>query len=98
MKEDTIKLISKLLMLSGCTLLSVAASPFVLYALGFTAAGVTAGSIAATIQGAFYGGATAGLFSAAQSAGVVGFGVVGKTIAGSLGASAYYLYDRRNDT
>ena len=57
-------------------LLSLAAAPFVLTWMGFTAAGVAAGSIAAGIQSAVYGGAvtSSSVFAALQSAGAAGLG------------------------
>ncbi|XP_020620837.1 interferon alpha-inducible protein 27-like protein 2A [Orbicella faveolata] len=72
---------------------ALAAAPFALTWMGFTAAGVAAGSVAASIQSAVYGGtvASSSAFAALQSAGAAGLGAkatVGVFSAG-LGAAAW---------
>lgn len=55
---------------------ALAATPFALTWIGFTAGGVAGGSIAAGIQSAVYGGtvASTSTFAALQSAGAAGLG------------------------
>eukprot|EP00800_Vazella_pourtalesii_P018277 TRINITY_DN5815_c0_g1_i2.p1 TRINITY_DN5815_c0_g1~~TRINITY_DN5815_c0_g1_i2.p1 ORF type:complete len:147 (+),score=33.65 TRINITY_DN5815_c0_g1_i2:62-502(+) len=64
----------------GGAVICAIAAPFVLPALGFTAAGVTAGSIAAAIQGPAVAAGSA--FAIAQSVGAT------VTVAGAMGVGA----------
>ena len=69
---------------------AVAAAPFALTWLGFTAAGVAAGSVAAGIQSVVYGGtvASSSAFAALQSAGAAGLGAKAAVSVFSAGVGA----------
>ena len=73
--------------------LALAATPFALTWMGFTAAGVAAGSTAAYIQSAVYGGtvASSSAFAALQSAGAAGLGTKAavSVFAAGLGAATW---------
>ena len=72
----------------------MAAAPFALGAVGFTAAGVAAGSAAAAVQSTVYG-ATVGsgtVFAVLQSAGAAGIGGAAKVAIGTtVGAAATFI-------
>lgn len=69
---------------------ALAAAPFALTWLGFTAGGVAAGSVAASIQSAVYGGtvASSSTFAALQSAGAAGLGTKAAVSVFSAGVGA----------
>ena len=72
---------------------TVVATPLVLSAAGFTAAGVAAGSVAAAAQSVLYGGgvATGSVFAALQSAGVAGISMTGYAAIGGTAGTAGVL-------
>lgn len=69
---------------------ALAAAPFALTWLGFTAGGVAAGSVAASTQSAVYGGtvASSSTFAALQSAGAAGLGTKAAVSVFSAGVGA----------
>ena len=70
--------------------LALAAAPFALPWIGFTAGGVAAGSVAAGIQSTVYGGtvASSSIFAALQSAGAAGLGAKASVSVFSAGVGA----------
>ena len=69
---------------------ALAAAPFALTWMGFTAGGVAAGSVAAGIQSAVYGGTvgSSSAFAALQSAGAAGLGTKAAVSLFSAGVGA----------
>lgn len=84
---------SKLVLLVGVGIASVAVTPLVLAGVGFTSAGIAAGSVATVIHSAIGNVAAGSLFASLQSAGVLGLaattnagiGIGGGAVGGAFG-------------